>query len=219
MAVMPSCRQIRWISSRTRLAVAGSRLATGSSARMVFGAWISARDSDALLLAAGQLVGAAERPVQQFNPIENLERQAALGSTWRQQRPQRRVEPKPAEQDVLQRRMPADQMVLLEDHGRLPAVTAQRCSAREDRLVIAANDGATRRPGEPVQASQQRGFAGPGGTEQHDKSAEFKAEADPVQCANAVRIDERTSFDPETILLRNWHFGLPKAYRPELKFL
>jgi len=178
-----------------------------------------ARDSDALLLAAGQLVGAAERPVQQFNPIENLKRQAALGSTGREQRAQGGVEPKPAEQHILQRRMAGDQMMLLEYHGRLPAVTAQRCSAREDRLVIAANDGATRRPGEPVQASQQRGFAGPGGTEQHDKSAEFKAEADPVQCANAVRIDERTSFDPETILLRNWHFGLPKAYRPELKFL
>jgi hypothetical protein len=42
-----------------------------------------ARDSDALLLAAGQLVGAAERPVQQLNPVENLEREAALGSTGR----------------------------------------------------------------------------------------------------------------------------------------
>ncbi len=91
-----------------------------------------ARDSDALLLAAGQLVGAAERPVQQFNPIENLERQAALGSTGGKQRAQRGVESKPAEQHVLQRRVPGDQVMLLEYHGRLPAVTAQRCSARED---------------------------------------------------------------------------------------
>jgi hypothetical protein len=155
------------------------------------------RDADALLLAAGKLVGAAERPVPQFNPIKNLERQAALGSTWRQQRPQRRVEPKPAEQDVLQRRMPADQMVLLEDHGRLPAVTAQRPCADEDRLVIASGNGTTRGSDQPVQTSQQRGFAGSGGAQQYDKSAEFKAEADAVQCADGIRIDDGTLFDPE----------------------
>jgi hypothetical protein len=165
MAVMPSCRQIRWISSRTRLAVAGSRLATGSSARMVLGAWISARAIPTRCCWPPDSSSAAERPIQQLNPIENLERQAALGSTRREQRAQGGVEPEPAEQHILQRRMAGDQMMLLEYHGRLPAVTAQRCSAREDRLIIAADDGATRRPGKPVQASQQRGFAGPGGTE------------------------------------------------------
>jgi hypothetical protein len=198
MAVMPSSRQIRWINSRTRIAVAGSRLATGSSARMVLGAWISARamptrccwppESSSARLSARSRSSTRSR---------TSSARRALGSTWRQQRPQRRVEPKPAEQDVLQRRMPADQMVLLEDHGRLPAVTAQRPCADEDRLVIASGNGTTRGSDQPVQTSQQRGFAGSGGAQQYDKSAEFKAEADAVQCADGIRIDDGTLFDPE----------------------
>ncbi len=90
------------------------------------------RDADALLLAAGQLVRPAQRSIQQLHPVERFESQPTLGVPRRQQRLPGGVERQSADQNVLQRREPADQMMLLKDHGGALAVTPQRRSAGEN---------------------------------------------------------------------------------------
>jgi hypothetical protein len=42
------------------------------------------------------------------------------------------VEAKSTNQDISQRGMPGNQMVLLEDHGGLPAMSSQHTSTAED---------------------------------------------------------------------------------------
>lgn len=92
----------------------------------------SPRDAHSLLLAAGELVRSAERAIQQLHAVERCERLPTLGAGRWQQRSPRRIESQAADQNVLQRREPADQVMLLKDHGRALAVTPQRRSAGEN---------------------------------------------------------------------------------------
>lgn len=104
----------------------------------------SSRDADSLLLAAGELVRPAQRPIQQLHSVERFEGLPTLGTRRWQQRLPGRIERQSADQHVLQRREPADQMVLLKDHGRALAVTPQRCSAGENRFGVVAEHVASR---------------------------------------------------------------------------
>lgn len=88
-------------------------------------------------------------------------------------------------------------MVLLENHRGLPTVVPQRRPTGKDRLVVAAEHLATRRPHQAVERSQQGGLARPGGTEQRYEQAAFKREAGAIQGADAVRIDDGNMFQPE----------------------
>ena len=85
-----------------------------------------AADRHALLLAAGQMVGAARREHCHIELIQRGERDAAILARPGLQRgaPERRVG-QPAEQHVVQHVEPADQVELLEDHGAAPAPVAQ----------------------------------------------------------------------------------------------
>ena len=107
------------------------------------------RHANALLLSAGQLIGAAERAIQQPDTLQHIEAKAPLGAIGWKHRPQGRAECEPAKQDVLQRRLASDQMVLLEDHRGALAMTAQRRAARENRSPS------------PVTTSPRDGLASP----------------------------------------------------------
>ena len=68
-----------------------------------------------------------------------------------------------AEQNVLQRRKAADQMVLLEDHSRSAAVFPQRPATPEDRTPAFDDDIALGRLDQSIHASKQRRLARPEG--------------------------------------------------------
>ena len=72
---MPMSLLICTKSCITCLAVTGSSAATGSSARMIFGSLGErARQRHALLLAAGELVGAHIRLIENADLVERFER-------------------------------------------------------------------------------------------------------------------------------------------------
>lgn len=88
-------------------------------------------------------------------------------------------------------------MMLLKDHRRALAVTPQRHAAGENRFGVVAEYVASRRAHQSVEASQQRGFARPRRTKQHNESTAVKSQRGAVQCTDTILINDGCAFDPE----------------------
>ncbi len=81
-------------------------------------------DADTLLLPAGEFIRPIKRALEQTNPFERLQGDEAIRPRQRKHGPQGAVRADAAEQNVLERREAADQMMLLEDHSGASAVFA-----------------------------------------------------------------------------------------------
>ena len=133
----PSTRAISVRSARTISAACGSRLATGSSARMTSGLLAErARDRDALRLAAGErvraLVGACPAGRRAQGGVRELAR-ALPGKIRRESDRCSGMLAERSEHDVLERGAAPDEMDLLEDHRRACAAPrAARARARRE---------------------------------------------------------------------------------------
>jgi hypothetical protein len=128
-----------------------------------------ARDADALLLPAGKLVGAVECPVGKTDPVERLQREQAVCARQRKNRPRDAVRSEPSRQHVVERRKPADQMMLLEHHPGPSPMRPQLGAAGEDRSAP-LNANLTRgRAHEPIEAAQQRRFSCARSAEKNDE--------------------------------------------------
>jgi hypothetical protein len=123
-----------------------------------------AADRDALLLPAGERVGALQRGRRQVEAVEAADRHGPL---LRREHLQQggdgahhaRAVVQPADQDVGQHVQPLHQVELLEDHGAVGAPPAQRGAAERRDVLPAIQDAAVRRLGQPVDHAQQRGLA------------------------------------------------------------
>ena len=110
----------------------GSRLPVGSSASIELRIVDErARDRDALLLAARELLGIGVHPVLQPDPLEHLERLALL-------RRDGHAEHARHERDVLEDGLARDELEILEDEADDAAV-ACTCARRQRREVAAAD--------------------------------------------------------------------------------
>jgi len=111
-------------------------------------------------------------------------------------------------------------MMLLKDHRRPLAVTPQRRAAGKNRFGVVAEYVASRRAHQSVEASQQRGFARPRRTKQHNESAALKSQRGAVQCTDTILIDDGCAFDPEQECSLRLAWGPPiKTYRRPLNVL
>lgn len=108
MAVMSSCLQIELRRLSTVSALAGSRLATGSSARIIVGCCASARDTDTLFLP-GELIDPAERLIGESD-----------------------VKGEPSGQDIVERAVALDELMVLEDDCGTAPVLAQQLPWAQD---------------------------------------------------------------------------------------
>jgi hypothetical protein len=161
--------------------VCGSRLATGSSAR------ISARllrqgacDAHALHLAARERVGALVRLVREAHAAQALVRQRDVGAAEEvQHRGQRRHRAQPAGEHVLQRAQARHHVVVLEDHGHALAQGARvgavhRVHAVDLELAAVGH-------GQAVHAAQQGRLAGARLAEHHHELARRRIEVHTAQ--------------------------------------
>lgn len=147
-------------------------------------------NTDALLLTAGKFVGPAERPVEQLNAVEHLERLATLGPRGWKQRPQRAVKRETAEHDICQYRLTTNEVMLLENHRGLLTLTPQARRAAEDRLSGRRENIAPRWPYQSVETAQESRFARPGRSKQHGEAAAVERQTGPVKRADAIMIDD-----------------------------
>ena len=135
----------------------GNRLISKDNLRVLHQ---SAGDGDALLLPAGQRLGAFRRMLDNVEPVQNLD---GLGDIFPREKRQhgykRRLPVKRAEQYVCHDIDPRHQVELLEDHrtSRLPAAPVA-AAKRGDILIIVGNL-AVCWVGEPVHQAKQGRFS------------------------------------------------------------
>jgi hypothetical protein len=113
------------------------------------------------LLPPGEFIDPIERPLEQANAFERLQRNSSIRPGQRKYGPQRTMRTDAAEQNILQRRKTADQMMLLKNHSRAPAVFLQRTAIPENRTPVFDDDIALGWCNQPVQASKQGRLARP----------------------------------------------------------
>ena len=167
--VIPSLVAMSWTSCMMECCIFTSKLATGSSARMIFGSWISMRgDSDALLLPAAQRVSAAvvklrivePRPPQGVNGGLVILMRKGVG----QGAEEAQVVQPPAH-DVDQHGHPVDEIELLENHADVRAKRQQFLVGHVADLLAVDDDVARGRLHQVVEAPEQGRLtdaAGPG---------------------------------------------------------
>src|SRR3954452_19689043 len=131
-----------------------------------------AGDRDALLLAAGELVGAlgCERGNIELLKRGHRQRLVLLGPGLRQRAPGRHRR-KPSHQDVGENIEPADQIELLKDHRRARPPLPQLLAAQRRDVEAVEQDAALRRGGETVDGPQQGRLAGAGPSDHADEAA------------------------------------------------
>ncbi len=147
-----------------------------------------AGDPHPLLLSAGHTVTAAERPVEERYTVETSEREAAFVFGKRPQRPPERMFSQPAGQNVLQRGLPPDQLMLLEDHRRLRAVFTNVPGDLEG-AVFGIHHPSGRGRNQKVQGAQQGRFAGAGRAEQNRDLIIHEIQGKGVKGPGAVGIN------------------------------
>src|SRR5579872_108902 len=126
-------------------------------------------DSDALLLSTGELVRAIKGAIDQPDPVERLQREQAVCAWQGKQRSQDAMCADAAEQDILQGRQAANQMMLLEDHARSLPVFTERAAIPKDRAQAVDDNITLRRPHQSVHTSKQGRLAGAGRTQQDEE--------------------------------------------------
>ena len=131
-----------------------------------------ARDRDALLLAAGELVGAlgGERGHIELFERRHRQRLVLLGPGLSQRAPGRDFG-EPAHQDVGQHVEPSDQIELLKDHRRARAPLPQILAAQRRHIDALEQDPAFGWLGKAVDHPQQRRLAGAGAADHADEAA------------------------------------------------
>jgi hypothetical protein len=87
-----------------------------------------ARNSHSLLFSAAKLVHAFHGLMEQADALQTLDSKDALPLGQREQGPQGRVIAQPANEHIVQCGLAAKQLVLLEDHGRAPAVPPEQAA-------------------------------------------------------------------------------------------
>ena len=90
------------------------------------------RDADALLLAAGQLVGATQGIIHQPGTLDRVECKTFLRRRQREQRAQSGMITQASGQHVAEHRCTADQLVLLEHHTCAAAMHSHRAASTQD---------------------------------------------------------------------------------------
>ena len=174
----------------------GSRLAVGSSARITSGRWASARDRNPLLLAPGELVGAALGEVAEADLIQTHPRQLAVGvrKAAEQARDRRHVA-ETAGEHVVDRGSAPHQVELLEDHADLPADLAHRDRAGAGESAAGDADGAGRRLDEPIETAQEGRLAGAASPEDDDEFAARDRKVDVLERDSRGRQDHAQARD------------------------
>ena len=130
------------------------------------------RNRHALLLAAGELVGALRRERGHIELFQGRDRQrlVLLGPKLRQ-RPPGRDFGEPPHQDVSQHVEPANQIELLKNHRRPCAPLPQLVAAQSRNIDALVKDPAFGWLSEAVDHPQQRRLAGAGSADHADKAA------------------------------------------------
>ena len=153
-----------------------------------------ARDADALLLAAGQLVGTTQGIVDQPGTLDRVERETFLRRRQRQQRAQAGMVAQASRQHVAQDRRTADELVLLEHHAGAATMHAHGAASTQnsDPFDHHAPGG---RLDETVERPQQGRFAGAGCAEQDRELAPLEAERRRRKRMRSGGIDDFEVFD------------------------
>jgi hypothetical protein len=131
-----------------------------------------ARDRDALLLAAGKLVGAlgGDRCHIELVKRRHCQRPVLFGPELRQRPPGRDFR-EPTHQHVGQDIEPADQIELLEDHRGARAPLPQILAAQRSHIDAFKQNAPFGRFSEAVDHPKQRGLAGAGAPDHTDEAA------------------------------------------------
>src|SRR5207253_7951665 len=147
-----------------------------------------ARDGDALLLAAGQLVRARAGPVEEADRVQASKRQLAIGTgEGAQAHAPRRHLGQAADLHVLQRGQPADQVELLEDQRQLSARQAELARALPD-VAPGDVDRAAVGSREPGEAAKEGGLARAARAEYRDELTGPHREGDLGQRRDRRRV-------------------------------
>src|SRR5262245_10063091 len=173
------------------LVSAGSRLAVGSSARMTAGRCASARDRDALLLAAGEGVGAAVREVSEPDLRQARTGQLVVGR--RKVTEHARGGPDVAEasgEDILDHRSALHEVELLEDHADLPADLPKLAGASAGYEAAGGADRSIGRLDEAIERAKERGLAGAAPAQDGDELTGADDEVDLMQRHRRGRADD-----------------------------
>ena len=113
------------------------------------------RNTDALLLAAGQLIGAAQRTVDQADAFDGIQTEPLLVCRERQQGAKARVITETSRQDVGEHARTTDQLMLLEHHTGASPVGSDITAAGECPDSVDENT-AARWPHKTIKCAQQR---------------------------------------------------------------
>jgi len=161
---------------------------------MSVGSCTSARDTDPLLLTAGQLIGAAQAIVDQPDALDRLECETLLRRRQRQQRAQSGMVAQASRQYVAQHRCAANQLVLLEHHAGAAAMRPHGAAATQ--FANAFDDHATGcRFDETVERPQQSRFAGARCAEKNRELASFEGNSRRRKRTRSGGIDDFEVFD------------------------
>ena len=191
--------------------VFGSRLATGSSARITTGSLRQrAGDADALLLAAGELIGARDAPCASSSTrSQALHRDLDVARRKQlQQGEHRRQAGHPADQHVLQHRSAAAPDC---GAGRSSRRARPLASPASLGMVLLAVDHDRVRVGahEAVDAAEHRRLAGAAWAQHDEKFARPNREVDAVEDRCARR---RTCLSPSIVIIRASRAFAPSAH-------
>jgi hypothetical protein len=140
-----------------------------------------ARDGDALLLAARQRVGAANRQMGEAHLAQAVEGEVAVaGGEAAEQARQRGHVAEPAGQHVVEHGGAAHEVELLEDHPDLPARRPQRGGIGAGHGAAGHPHAARGRLDQPVDRAQERRLARSAAAEDHHELAGPDDEIDAV---------------------------------------
>jgi hypothetical protein len=122
-----------------------------------------ARDRHALLLPAGQRIGAVQRQLGNTQPVQSPDRQRTLARGEQlEQRTDCRDPVHPAGQHIGQHIQPRNQVELLEDHRRTGAPVVNGLATERGNVAAIEQHPTGRGLDQPVHHPQQRGFSGAG---------------------------------------------------------
>lgn len=144
-----------------------------------------AGDTDALLLAAGKLIGPPKRVLEKADPVDRLQGRLALVTRPGPKTRQVRVITKATDQNVVKHGEPTDQVMLLKDHAGVSTMLAQLPSIRQV-VDSGCNDPAACRKDQSVERPQKSRLAGSRGAEQYRERASLEIDRATFQCLDAV---------------------------------
>src|SRR3989441_1386714 len=174
-----------------------------------------ARDTDALLLAAGEGVGALERAIRDAHAAEVLEGKGDIGARRApgDGTPDRAIS-ETARDDVAEHRHAPDKVELLEDHSDAATDPPELRPFRGGHVDAVQDHTPARRLDQLVDTAEERRLPRAREADEDDELTALDVERDPVERARAARVGLRDLLEPQE--RGHWRASLGTSKRPPL---